>query len=623
MKWRVAAAVALIVVGAGAVGFVILGPSFGPASPRYLTALAAATDVVDEVVGTGSIAPNASYSLSFGAVPTLTGSTSASGTGGSSIAWPVEAVAVTVGQQVKAGDVLATADATDAKTQLAINRATLKAAEARLVADEAGATPAQRAAAENAIASAELSLSIANGNVAQTKQSNQLSVASAQNALADAKAALASAEAGPTSDVKAAAQDQVDAAQRSLDQAIRGQSDAQAQNDLAISQAQKAVDDAYAAWTEAWQKLTNDEARGASAATLAADQSAADAALKARTNAEGSLESAKLKATSGNEQAAAQVASAQAALATAKRQYATNTTPSSAAIEAARQKVRDAELNLTSAKQRASAATASQVQQLQQAGVQLSSANTSRTSQTTPLESALASDAVSVANARAAVATSQATVNRATIVAPADGTIVTVNIHADVVAPSGSAIVMHVGPYQVTANFSESSLAKVAVGQVADVTVTATGTTSSGKVTVIGATPATGGTSSVVTYPITVALDREPDGVQVGMTAEVAIIIAQASNVIAVSTQALRGASGAYTVRTIDAAGTITEVPVAVGLVTTSMAEVKSGLSGGETVITGTVSALTSSSSSGNGGDLLPGGGFPGGDQPGGGGTAP
>jgi hypothetical protein len=187
---------------------------------------------------------------------------------------------------------------------------------------------------------------------------------------------------------------------------------------------------------------------------------------------------------------------------------------------------------------------------------------------------------------------------------------------------------MDVGPFEVTANFSETSLAKVSVGQTADVTVTATGTTTTGKVTVVGATPATGGTGSVVTYPVTVALDQEPTGVQIGMTANVAIILAQASDVIAVPTQALRGTSGAYTVGVMDTAGAVTEVPVTVGLVTTSLTEIQSGLSEGQTVVTGTVTAANSSSSSSGrggslfgGGGLIPGGGggFPGGGGGGGG----
>ena len=627
MKWRVAAAVALIVVGIGAVGVAIVGPDFGTVAPQYTTAQATVTDVVDEVVGTGSIAPHASYALAFGAAPALAGSTSsaASGAGGTAVTWPVETVAVTVGQKVKAGDVLATADATAARAQLAIDQASLKVAVVRLKADEAGATPAQKASAENSIRSAQLALVSANNSAAQTVQSNQLAITQAQNALADARKQLATAEAGPTADVKTSAQDQIDTAQRSLDQAIQSQGDTRTQNAANIAAAQKAVDDADLAWVQARQKVANDQASDVSAAGTAADQAAADRAYSATGTARGNLVSTQLKATQSDEQAATAVSNARAALATAQRQYATNTAPSSTAIDTARQQVRNAELSLESANQKAAAAVVQNSQQIQSAGLQVSSAQTNLTGQLTPLETTLASDAVSVANARVTVADAKLVVDRATVVAPVDGTIVTVNVVPGVAAPSGSAIVMDVGPFEVTADFSETSLAKVRVGQTADVTVTATGTTQSGKVTVIGATPATGGTSSVVTYPVTVALDQEPAGVQIGMTANVAIILSQASSVVAVPTQALRGTSGAYAVRVMDAAGTVAEVPVTVGLVTTSLTEIQSGLSGGETVVTGTVSSTNSSTSSNRSGagSLFGGGvdfGGPGGGVPGGGG---
>ena len=626
MKLRIAAAVVLIAVGIGAIAFVIVGPNLGSSPTQYLTSQATVTNVTNEVVGSGSIAPHAEYDLAFGTEPTLAGSSSSSaagaGSGSSSLTWPVETVDVTVGQKVKKGDVLATADAADAMLQLAIDKATLTAAEAKLRTDEAGATDAQIASAKNAVRSARVAVANAGTNASQTSQSNALSLQTAKNQLADAKSALADAKAGPSASDIANAQDQVDSAQRAYDQAVQNQADTKKSNDQSIAQAQEAVDDANAAAISARQKWVNDTGLGASDAQLSADESAITAADKQVGSANAQLASAQLKADQGNAQAATSVENAQASLAKAKRDYATSTAPSSTAIAAAEQKVRDAELSLKSAQQRATAATQQNQQSATQAGLQLDAALASYTNTTTPVEATIASDLVSVENAKAAVVESKKAVDLATIVAPEDGTVITVNIVEGMPAPSGSAVVMDVGPYQVTADFSESSLAKLSVGQSADVTVTATGTTTPGKVTIIGATPATGGTSSVVTYPVTVALDEEPAGVQVGMTAEVAIIIDSAQNVVAVPTQALVGSSSSgYQVRVMDANGAITFVPVTVGLVTTSLAEIQSGLSGGETVVTGTVSTSTSTSTTTNRGanSLLGGGGFDlGGPPPGG-----
>ena len=72
---------------------------------------------------------------------------------------------------------------------------------------------------------------------------------------------------------------------------------------------------------------------------------------------------------------------------------------------------------------------------------------------------------------------------------------------------------------------------------------------------------------------------------------------AQAADVIAIPPTALSGSAGSYTVQVVDSAGRTTATPVQVGLVTTSLAEIKSGLAAGDTVVTGTSAAKSSTSS--------------------------
>jgi hypothetical protein len=156
---------------------------------------------------------------------------------------------------------------------------------------------------------------------------------------------------------------------------------------------------------------------------------------------------------------------------------------------------------------------------------------------------------------------------------------------------------------QVSASFAESDIGKLKVGQVTSVTVTATGSTPiDGTVSQITPTASTAsGGSSVVTYAVRITLPSAPSTVLAGMTASIAVTTAQAANVIAVPAIALVGSAGNYGVRVIAADGTSQVVAVDVGLVTTSLAEVKSGLSEGETVSIGTVSARTSTTTSGGG----------------------
>ena len=168
---------------------------------------------------------------------------------------------------------------------------------------------------------------------------------------------------------------------------------------------------------------------------------------------------------------------------------------------------------------------------------------------------------------------------------------------------------------EVTAQFAESDLPSLKVGQDATVTVTALGQDLTGKVSQITPVAATSGSSSVVTYAVTVTLSGSTDAVRSGMSANVAVTTASATGVIAVPAIALNGTTGNYSVRVLDAAGQVQTVPVDVGLTTSTLAEIKSGLTEGQTVITGTTAARNSTTTTNTGGF----GAFP----VGGGGRAP
>jgi len=97
------------------------------------------------------------------------------------------------------------------------------------------------------------------------------------------------------------------------------------------------------------------------------------------------------------------------------------------------------------------------------------------------------------------------------------------------------------------------------------------------------------------------------------MTADVTIVIAEADNAIAVPIAALSGTSGNYAVQVMGSDGTVQSRSVQVGLITSSLAQITSGVSAGETVVTGTASDRTSTSSSSqsnNGFNQLGGGAF-------------
>jgi macrolide-specific efflux system membrane fusion protein len=103
------------------------------------------------------------------------------------------------------------------------------------------------------------------------------------------------------------------------------------------------------------------------------------------------------------------------------------------------------------------------------------------------------------------------------------------------------------------------------------------------------------------------------------MSATITVTTAEVDNVLRVPATALEGSSTAgYTVQVLNSDGSVTTQAVQVGLVTTSMAQITSGLSAGDTVVTGTVSnknTTTTTTAGGAGGinTLTGGGGLSGG----------
>src|SRR5207253_5575701 len=79
-----------------------------------------------------------------------------------------------------------------------------------------------------------------------------------------------------------------------------------------------------------------------------------------------------------------------------------------------------------------------------------------------------------------------------------------------------------------------------------------------------------------------------PAGLRSGMSAEVSITPASASNVLAVPTAALQNVGGGYAVQILDASGQPVVEEVSVGLVTSTFAEITAGLTDGDRVVIGT-----------------------------------
>ena len=246
------------------------------------------------------------------------------------------------------------------------------------------------------------------------------------------------------------------------------------------------------------------------------------------------------------------------------------------------------------------------------------------TANTAAVNSQIRQAKLAINNAKTQLATARQTradvltqMKEATLTSPIDGVVTTVNVVKGLDAPSGDAIVIDSTTYDVTADVVESDLASMAVGQTADVTIGAVGADVTGTVTAIAPTTTGSASGAVVSYPVTVSLTGVPTTVRPGMTADVTITIDSATNVLTVPAAALRGTTGDYTVLIVGADGTPTAQPVQVGLVTNTTAEIKSGLTEGQAVVTGVANAQTGTTPTtggfGGGGIGIPGGGFGGG----------
>jgi len=258
--------------------------------------------------------------------------------------------------------------------------------------------------------------------------------------------------------------------------------------------------------------------------------------------------------------------------------------------------------------------------QISQASFNLKSAQYSYKEKIAKADKAtIATDQAAVAQAQQALDEAQAALEYTSLVSPVDGVVVAVNVAPGLTAPSSEAITVRSTDFQVGASVAESDLPQLTLGQEATVTITALDTDVTGTVARIDQAPASSN-SGVVSYGVVIALPKAPSGTVPGMSAEIAVTTESASNVLAVPAIALAtAADGSYAVRVLDASGQPQSVPVDVGLITSSMAEIKSGISEGTAVVTGSASDRTSSGTTvttgipglGGGGGIR-GDGFPG-----------
>jgi len=228
----------------------------------------------------------------------------------------------------------------------------------------------------------------------------------------------------------------------------------------------------------------------------------------------------------------------------------------------------------------AQAQQASAAAQLTAAQQQVAAAGPAKSSAAAQLDSALAN------------------LENASLIAPAAGTIVA--IASEVGEPIGSTsvgtngtsgfiILAGLEEFVVRADFAEGDVVGIAPGQKVSLEFDALPDDSrEGEVTEVapfGVVDPSG--ASLTTYEVTISVPNAPAGLRAGMTAQASITTEEQLGVVAAPVTALVPTEDGFVVRVQAEDGTISNVPVEVGIRGGYWVEIISGLSEGDRVVTG------------------------------------
>lgn len=170
------------------------------------------------------------------------------------------------------------------------------------------------------------------------------------------------------------------------------------------------------------------------------------------------------------------------------------------------------------------------------------------------------------------------------ITSPIDGYVTSISVDVGSLASQSApaATIANVDKLEIDTSVSETIINKIKVGDKVNVLVSSVSETPfSGTVTALSPAPAAGS----LTYPMKVTLDNINAEVKPGMFAEVVITSDKTANVIALPSSAVRIKSGKAVVAVIENDKKVVLREVVVGIDNGELAEIKSGIKAGDTVV--------------------------------------
>lgn len=175
-------------------------------------------------------------------------------------------------------------------------------------------------------------------------------------------------------------------------------------------------------------------------------------------------------------------------------------------------------------------------------------------------------------------------INNYTITTPIDGYVTSINVSVGTIASQGipSATIANIDKLEIETSVSESMINKINVGDKVQVLVESVSDEAFvGTITALSPAPAMGS----LTYPMKVTLDNTEALIKPGMFAEVIITSDKTGNVLAVPSNAVIIKSGKTMIATIDKNNQVSLKEVTVGIDNGELAEIKSGIKVGDTIV--------------------------------------
>lgn len=194
---------------------------------------------------------------------------------------------------------------------------------------------------------------------------------------------------------------------------------------------------------------------------------------------------------------------------------------------------------------------------------------------------------ITAQSAESALKKAQADLTGATMLAPFSGRVLSVTgkVGDSVAANSIFVELADLGQLEVQTSIGQQDVTAVQAGQSATITFDARpGETFTGKVSRV--VPKKASTSGAVNYTVFVSVDKAPQGLLPGMTADADIIVAERKNVLTLPRRSIRATANSTISLSVVQGGQTTSRSVKIGLVGDLNVEILSGLQEGDQVVT-------------------------------------